>query len=141
MAEKYAHERHSGNEFWHSSSKQTKGPTRLHFGDVAQNPAISTISRMERHDIIARLRTVQPTLERLGISSLRLFGSSARDEAGDESDADFIVRFRNPPTFDQFTDLKILLEETLGIAVDLVTEDALRPEMRAAVERDAICVA
>lgn len=75
------------------------------------------------------------------MDSLRLFGSAARDLSGRESDADFLVRFQGPPSFDRFMDLKQLLEDTLGVRIDLVTEDALRPSMRETVERDAIRVA
>jgi uncharacterized protein len=44
-------------------------------------------------------------------------------------------------TYDRYMDLKFHLEEALGIPVDLVTEDALRLEMRDAVEREALMVA
>jgi uncharacterized protein len=80
-------------------------------------------------------------LARLGVASLRLFGSAARDAAGAGSDADFLVRFDGPATYDRYMDLKLHLEEALGVPVDLVTEDALRPEMRGAVTRDALLVA
>jgi predicted nucleotidyltransferase len=36
---------------------------------------------------------------------------------------------------------KFHLEDALGIRIDLVTEDALRPEMRQSVEPDALLVA
>ncbi len=96
---------------------------------------------VHRQQIIERLTAQQPTLRNLGIASLRLFGSAARGEAASGSDADFLVRFQDAPTFDRFMDLKQLLEDTLGVQVDLVTEDALRPSMRKTVERDAIRVA
>lgn len=54
---------------------------------------------------------------------------------------DFLVRFSGAPTFDRFMDLKFRLENVLGVKVDLVTEDALRPEMRQSVELDAVPVA
>ena len=96
---------------------------------------------MDTQEIIRRLQAGRKELDRIGVSSLRLFGSAARGEARDASDADFVVRFRGSPSFDQFMDLKFHLEQALGLPVDLVTEDALRPELREAVERDAIRVA
>jgi len=96
---------------------------------------------MDKQRIIARLAPQREHLRTLGVDSLSLFGSAARGEAAFGSDADFLVRFQGPPTFDRFMDLKQLLEETLGVRVDLVTEDALRPSMRETVERDAIRVA
>ena len=96
---------------------------------------------MDRHQIIEKLTPHRQMLRALGVDSLRLFGSAARGESGPESDADFLVRFQGTPSFDRFMDLKQLLEDTLGVRVDLVTDDALRPSMRATVERDAIRVA
>lgn len=51
------------------------------------------------------------------------------------------MRFKDAPSYDRFMDLKFHLEEVLGIRVDLVTEDALRPGMRLSVEKDALLVA
>jgi uncharacterized protein len=96
---------------------------------------------MNSAHIIAKLNADRAALQNLGVASLRLFGSAARDAAGPDSDADFLVRFKDPPSYDRFMDLKLHLEHALGIRVDLVTEDALRPEMRQSVERDALLVA
>jgi uncharacterized protein len=96
---------------------------------------------MNSSHILARLKTERGAFRDLGVSSLKLFGSAARDAAGVDSDADFLVRFDGTPSYDRFMDLKFHLEEVLGIRVDLVTEDALRPEMRLSVEKDALLVA
>ena len=96
---------------------------------------------MNSSAIITMLKSDSAALKSLGVGSLRLFGSAARNAARPESDADFLVRFDGPPSYDRYMDLKDHLEEVLGIPVDLVTEDALRPEMRVAVERDALLVA
>ncbi len=95
---------------------------------------------MNSSDIISRLKG-DATLKALGVESLKLFGSAARNAAREGSDADFLVRFSGTPTFDRFMDLKFHLEDVLGVSIDLVTEDALRPEMRQSVERDALLVA
>ena len=72
-----------------------------------------------------------------------MFGSAARGDDFDPavSDADFLVRFQGRASCDRYIALKQFLEETLGLRVDLVTEDALRPAMRESVERDAVNVA
>lgn len=95
---------------------------------------------MNSSDIIAKLKD-DATLKALGVQSLKLFGSAARNTARQDSDADFLVRFTGTPTFDRFMDLKFHLEDVLGVKVDLVTEDALRPEMRQSVEKEALLVA
>jgi uncharacterized protein len=43
---------------------------------------------MRREDVIARLKEHEAELRRLGVEHLYLFGSTARDEAGDDSDVD-----------------------------------------------------
>ena len=54
---------------------------------------------------------------------------------------DLLVRFNGPATFDRYMDLKLFLEDLLGRRVDLVTERALREEIRAHVEQDLLRVA
>lgn len=80
-------------------------------------------------------------LRELGVESLSLFGSVARDQASPGSDVDLLVQFAGPPSFDRYMDLKLLLEESLGAKVDLVTPRALRPALRHRIEKDAIRVA
>ena len=76
----------------------------------------------------------------LGVKSLAVFGSVSRGEARDGSDADFLVEFERPG-FDAYMGLKFLFEELLAMPVDLVTENALRPELRNSIKRDAQLVA
>jgi predicted nucleotidyltransferase len=96
---------------------------------------------MTRDQILSALRSERAMLQRLGVASLRLLGSAARNEAKENSDADFLVSFKDTPTFDGYMNLKFLLEDKLGICVDLVTEAAVRPELREVIERDAVRVA
>jgi predicted nucleotidyltransferase len=79
--------------------------------------------------------------QRFGVKRLALFGSTARDEAGDDSDVDMLVDFSMPATFDAYFDLKFFLEDLLKHEVDLVCEDALRPRLKSRIEQDAIDVA
>jgi predicted nucleotidyltransferase len=96
---------------------------------------------MRRDDILAMLREHRADLERFGVRSLRLFGSSARNEASSGSDVDLLVDFERTPTYSEFMRLRILLEDLLGVEVDLVTESGLRQQVRPFVEKDAIRVA
>lgn len=72
------------------------------------------------------------------VKSLYLFGSVARDDDNVNSDIDILVDFDVPTTFDLYMNLKFFLEELLNKKVDLVTEAALRPELRKYVEQDLI---
>ena len=96
---------------------------------------------MSRHEIIETLSAERAHFVKLGVASLRLFGSASRDEAGPSSDVDVLVSFTAPATFDRYMDVKLFIEDLLGCRVDLVTEDALRPELRDAIEREAVRVA
>ena len=96
---------------------------------------------MRRSDVVATLLAQQESLFAMGVGELYLFGSVARDEAGEESDVDLLVEFAGPPSFDRFMDLKFFLEDALGIPVDLVTRRALKPILRSEIERDAVRVA
>jgi hypothetical protein len=92
-------------------------------------------------DLIRLLREHAPAWsERFGVSSLRIFGSWARGSATPESDVDLLVAFSAPSTARQFYGLQVFLEDLLGRPVDLVTEQALRQELRQSVEADAISI-
>ena len=96
---------------------------------------------MRRDEVLAILQAHREDLRRLGVRSLSLFGSMARDEARPDSDIDLLVEFADPATFDAFMDLKFYLEDLLGRRIDLVTSKALKPRIRPSVEREAILVA
>ena len=95
---------------------------------------------MRREEAIKRIRDNWGQISSFGVRSLALFGSLARDEAGTNSDADILVEFRGPATFDNYMNLKLFLEELLGCSVDLVTRKAIKPRMRADIEEEAIYV-
>ena len=96
---------------------------------------------MTSADIIVRLGRERAVFDRLGVVSLKLFGSLARGTGRAASDADFLVEFSGRADFDRYMDLKFHLEDVLGMRVDLVTKPALHPSMRNAVEREAMTVA
>lgn len=96
---------------------------------------------MERNDILRLLREHKPTLsERFGVIRLALFGSTARGSAGPQSDVDVLVAFDGPATSARYFGVQFYLEDLLGHPVDLVTEKALREQLRPFIERDAIAV-
>jgi uncharacterized protein len=97
---------------------------------------------MRRQEVLDRLRDrVAEMRTRFGVVRLRIFGSVARDAAGAQSDVDVLVAFDGAATFDRYFGLKFFLEDMLGVQVDLVSERALRAELRGAVLGEAILVA
>ena len=83
----------------------------------------------------------KPDLERrFGVTRLAVFGSTARGTARGDSDIDMLVAFDGPATSDRYFGLQFFLEDLLGRPVDLVTDKALRSELRFSVESEAIHV-
>lgn len=78
--------------------------------------------------------------QRFGITRLALFGSTARDAAKANSDVDILVSFDGTATSQRYFGVQFYLEDLLGCPVDLVTEKALREELRPHIEREAIDV-
>ena len=96
---------------------------------------------MDRAAIVAILTQHKAELQRrFGVMHLALFGSRARNHARDDSDADILVAFDGPASSARYFGVQFYLEDVLGCPVDLVTEKALRPQLRPFVERDAIRV-
>ena len=94
---------------------------------------------MNRHTVLTLLRAHKATLsQRFGVTDLALFGSFARDQAADDSDVDILVRFDGPATSKRYFGVQFYIEDLLGRRVDLVTDKALRAELRPCVEREAI---
>ena len=78
--------------------------------------------------------------QRFGVTRLALFGSTARDAATENSDIDILVDFDGAATSQRYFGVQFYLGDLLGCSVDLVTEKALRAELRPYIEREAIDV-
>lgn len=97
---------------------------------------------MTRADVLAKLRAHEAELRAAGVEALWLFGSFARDEAGEGSDVDLL--------FDRLAEGRAghtardtIREQIAAIVdrkVDLVTRDVLMPRMRARVEASILQV-
>ena len=86
---------------------------------------------MNRQRALDLLRRSKPELQaQFGVTRLALFGSTARDAASTNSDVDVLVAFDGPATSRRYFGVQFYLEDLLGCPIDLVTEKALRPELR-----------
>ncbi len=63
------------------------------------------------------------------VESLGVFGSYVRDEQSSNSDLDLLVTFHEPPSLLRFIELENYLSDLLGVKVDLVMKDALKPRI------------
>jgi predicted nucleotidyltransferase/DNA-binding XRE family transcriptional regulator len=129
-----------------------------------REPALSTLARLidatgatlqlrvEPHPVVARQlpatargqlvgdnrQRLHRAVARHGASNLRLFGSTARGEDRPDSDIDLLVHLDRDLGLIGLARLRRELEDILDAPVDLVPDDGLKPDVRAAVERDAV---
>lgn len=95
---------------------------------------------MKLKEVLSVLEKNWSNLHRLGVKTLAVFGSTARNEATTASDVDILVTFDQEPTFDQYMETKFFLEDVFGCKVDLVIQDDLKPLVRVEVEKEAVYV-
>lgn len=91
---------------------------------------------MNKEQIIAALRAHEAELKAAGIARLRLFGSVARGEHG--NDVDLVAEFDRSLSLIDLIGLEHRLSDLLGCKVDLAMERNLKPRVRASVEREAV---
>lgn len=97
---------------------------------------------MQKEHVVGILHAHKDEIcQRFGVKHLAVFGSTARGESREDSDVDVLVDYDGPATSDRYFGLLFFLEDTLGCSIDLVTENALRKELRPFVEKDAVYVA
>lgn len=72
------------------------------------------------------------------VKTIGIFGSYARDEQTETSDIDVLVEFESPIGFFKFIKLEDYLSEKLGIKVDLVTPDALKPLIKSNIMEETV---
>ena len=96
---------------------------------------------MNRQEIIKFLVSHKQELyERYGVTRIGLFGSYARDEAGEDSDIDIAVEIESKNKYRSFFGLKRYLEENLKNKVDLGIESTLKPIAREYILKEIIYV-
>jgi uncharacterized protein len=84
-----------------------------------------------KEEILKTLSQEMPFLkDRYQVKQCGLFGSYAYGRISTKSDVDILVQFEKPVGFFKFIELEDYLSEKLGIKVDLVTEEALKPLIR-----------
>jgi uncharacterized protein len=95
---------------------------------------------MKRDEAISRLKEQAEALRALGATSLYLFGSVARDEAGPASDLDLFIDYDAKRKFSlvDLAGLKSFLEDEFATAVDVTTRSSLHPRLRQRIEDAAI---
>jgi len=96
------------------------------------------MNRMQTLQLLAEHLPV--LMKRFNVTDLALFGSTARDSAREDSDIDLLVSFDGIATSERYFGVQFYLEDLFGRPVDLVTDKALRPELRPYIEKEALHV-
>ena len=89
-------------------------------------------------DIRQRRDAILETARRHGAHDVRIFGSVARGQATEGSDLDLIVSFEPHRSLLDHAGLIGDLEDLLGVKVDVIDADGMRPRFRAVVDKEAV---
>jgi hypothetical protein len=93
---------------------------------------------MKRDDVLAILREFMlDHAEEYGILEIGIFGSTARDEAWEESDVDIFIRTKTPNPF-ALVHIKEAIERRVHKHVDIIRmREKMNPFLKKRIERDA----
>jgi uncharacterized protein len=87
------------------------------------------------------LGSLKPDLkEKFKVKTMGFFGSYVRDEQTTSSDLDILVDFFEPISLFRFIELEDFLSQQLGVKVDLIMRDALKPRIKDRILNEAIYV-
>ena len=78
---------------------------------------------------------IKPILKKYGIKKAGIFGSSARGESV-VNDLDLLVKIQKKISLLEFVRIQQELEDELGMKVDLVEYDAIKPALKDEILRD-----
>ncbi len=84
-------------------------------------------TRIELENKIKELKSI--LLQKYFVEKIGIFGSYVRDEQKESSDIDIVVSFSRPLGW-EFFDLQFFLEQELGLNVDIITEKAIKEQIR-----------
>jgi uncharacterized protein len=112
---------------------------------LARVPLPKTFFKNEESGVKSRIQYLEEKREeilriasRYGAKNIRLFGSTAKGEAGPTSDIDFLIDLESGRSLLDIVAIKQELEDLLGVQVDVVTEAAISPFIRDEVVEQAV---
>ncbi len=90
-------------------------------------------------DIVSKLKAEKNNLyEKYKVTRLGVFGSFARGEENTDSDIDILIEFSETPGMKVFFNTEEYLEKLLERKIDLVRENAIRPELKEIIMSEVI---
>ena len=85
---------------------------------------------ISRKEILIKLKELKPGLyKEYSVKKIGLFGSFSDETNSDDSDIDILVELEKPIGWKYFS-LEIYLEKIFGRKIDLVTESALKEQIK-----------
>ena len=93
---------------------------------------------MDREQVIAKLRAHERQLRAAGIVRLSLCGSTARGDAGPDSDVDLLAAYDDTRRISllDIVGMELELSDMLGCKVDLIEEGTLKAHVQTSVEAE-----
>ncbi len=91
-------------------------------------------------DIEDLKRKILPILQRYGVKRVGLFGSYVRGDMREDSDIDILVEIEKDISLLDFVGLKLEIEEALGIKVDLVEYNTIKPLLRERILKEQVVI-
>ncbi|WP_373478371.1 nucleotidyltransferase family protein [Geminocystis sp.] len=95
---------------------------------------------LDKNKVLEVIKAQENLFNKYHIKTLALFGSTARNEATENSDLDFLVEFNKSPTLSMYMNLKFYLEELFNKPVDLVTIKSIKPIIKESILAEAVYV-
>ncbi len=87
------------------------------------------------------LKNLLPLLNlKYSVIRIGIFGSYVRQEQREESDLDILVAFKDPPSLFKFIELENFLSDSLGVKVDLIMEDAIKPNLKKRILQEVVMI-
>lgn len=93
------------------------------------------------HYILDVLREVSPFInDNFSVNTIEVFGSFVRNKQHKKSDVDILVTFIKTPSLLKFIELENFLSDKLGMKVDLVMKNSLKPRFKKSILNNSIPV-
>jgi len=95
---------------------------------------------MRRDEATAELVCRAKALRERGAQAAFIYGSTARDEARDNSDVDIFIDIEPGRKFSllDLVGMQRFLTAELGVEIDLTTRSSLHPKLKAQIESEAV---
>ena len=104
--------------------------------EIKTSQAVAVKSLEEIEKILAEHK--EELCRKYSIKEIGIFGSFARGEQEETSDVDILVDFYELPDLFKFCEIERVLEEIIGVKVDLIEKKSIKPRIKERILSEAI---